>query len=72
MSEFIQGSITDDGKCREENNVNNLDEKTDCSYISSYSHFGIHHEMLSDKPRTLAYKDAILENSAMFKGKKVY
>jgi len=31
----------------------------DSSYSSSYSHYGIHHEMLRDKSRTCAYRDAI-------------
>ena len=31
----------------------------DTSYSSSYSHYGIHHEMLRDKARTCAYRDAI-------------
>lgn len=48
-----------------------LDENTDRNYIDSYSHFAIHHEMLLDKPRTLSYQDAILENSEFFKGKTV-
>ena len=33
------------------------------SYARSYAHFGIHHEMLSDRARTLAYKRAIELNS---------
>lgn len=41
------------------------------SYFSSYSHFGIHHEMLSDTVRTLAYQKAIVENKEVFNGKSV-
>lgn len=37
-------------------------------YFNSYSHFGIHHEMLSDTVRTEAYRAAILGNPSLFKG----
>ncbi|XP_050297614.1 protein arginine N-methyltransferase 1 [Anthonomus grandis grandis] len=40
-------------------------------YFGSYSHFGIHHEMLNDKVRTESYRDAILNNSDSFKDKFV-
>ena len=53
------------------NIVTNLDEHSDSSYIDSYSHFSIHHTMLADKPRTLAYQDAIMENRSVFVGKTV-
>ncbi|XP_037087094.1 protein arginine N-methyltransferase 1-like [Pollicipes pollicipes] len=33
------------------------------SYFESYAHFGIHHEMLSDRVRTEAYRDAIGRNA---------
>ncbi|KAJ7522783.1 hypothetical protein O6H91_18G026300 [Diphasiastrum complanatum] len=36
------------------------------SYFKSYSEFGIHREMLSDKVRTEAYRNAILDNPALF------
>eukprot|EP00095_Tigriopus_kingsejongensis_P006342 maker-scaffold804_size94796-snap-gene-0.21 protein:Tk06342 transcript:maker-scaffold804_size94796-snap-gene-0.21-mRNA-1 annotation:"protein arginine n-methyltransferase 3" len=34
----------------------------DSIYAGSYSHFGIHHEMLSDRVRTEGYRDAIYKN----------
>ena len=40
-------------------------------YFQSYSHFGIHEEMLKDKVRTLAYRKAILGNPALFRDKVV-
>lgn len=43
----------------------------DSDYFHSYSHFGIHHEMLDDKVRTESYQDAILQNSRLFKDKIV-
>lgn len=41
------------------------------NYFSSYSHFAIHHEMLSDTARTTAYQNAILHNQGVFHGKSV-
>lgn len=40
-------------------------------YFDSYSHFGIHEEMLKDEVRTLAYKNAIERNKHLFEGKTV-
>lgn len=47
----------------------NLDD--DSSYFDGYSHFSIHHTMLSDKVRTESYRDAILKNPSAFKEKEV-
>ena len=35
------------------------------------AHFGIHHEMLSDKVRTETYRDSVAKNVEAIKGKKV-
>ncbi|MES1911109.1 MAG: hypothetical protein MHM6MM_003594 [Cercozoa sp. M6MM] len=40
-------------------------------YFDSYSHFGIHAEMLKDRVRTMAYKRAIMNNKHLFKDKVV-
>jgi protein arginine N-methyltransferase 1 len=40
-------------------------------YFDSYSHFGIHEEMLKDQVRTRTYMRSILQNSHLFKGKTV-
>ncbi len=40
-------------------------------YFDSYSHFGIHEEMLKDEVRTMAYKNAIYRNRHLFEGKVV-
>ncbi|KAH8270182.1 hypothetical protein KR018_005395 [Drosophila ironensis] len=37
----------------------------------SYSHFGIHRKMLSDKVRTSTYRSALLQNEAVVRGKTV-
>ncbi|KAK3219341.1 hypothetical protein Dsin_013311 [Dipteronia sinensis] len=43
-------------------------KKVNESYFGSYSSFGIHREMISDKVRTDAYRQAILENPSCLKG----
>lgn len=40
-------------------------------YFKSYSHFGIHEDMLKDTVRTKTYENAICKNSHLFKGKTV-
>ena len=40
-------------------------------YFSSYSHVGIHYEMLKDAVRTDSYRTAIVDNPDLFKGKIV-
>ena len=40
-------------------------------YFDSYAQISIHEEMLQDKIRTDAYKDAILKNKHLFKNKVV-
>ncbi|ETV69729.1 hypothetical protein H257_14578 [Aphanomyces astaci] len=40
-------------------------------YFDSYSHFGIHEEMLKDSVRTKTYMNAIMQNAHLFKGKIV-
>lgn len=43
----------------------------DTYYFDSYSHVGIHREMITDHIRTDAYRNAILNNPELFKGKVV-
>jgi len=40
-------------------------------YFNSYSHFGIHEEMLKDEVRTLSYRNSICNNKHLFKDKIV-
>lgn len=54
-----------------ENGVASVSLDRDNGYFESYSHFGIHHSMLSDKVRTESYRDALLKNSATIKDKVV-
>eukprot|EP01080_Neovahlkampfia_damariscottae_P007766 gene7766-12236_t len=46
------------------------EEKLDY-YFDSYSHFGIHEEMLKDEVRTKSYRNAIYNNKHLFKDKIV-
>jgi protein arginine N-methyltransferase 1 len=53
-------------------NGSNTREKTSVDYyFDSYSHFGIHEEMLKDQVRTRAYMNAIENNKHLFKDKIV-
>jgi protein arginine N-methyltransferase 1 len=49
----------------------NTYEQNSDYYFDSYGHFGIHEEMLKDRVRTLAYRDAIMNNPQLFKDKIV-
>jgi protein arginine N-methyltransferase 1 len=40
-------------------------------YFDSYSHYGIHEELLKDKVRTPTYKTAIVENPSLFRRKVI-
>jgi len=46
-------------------------ESEDSGYAGSYAHFGIHHEMLSDRVRTESYRDAVAKNVEEIRGKNV-
>ncbi|XP_059484202.1 protein arginine N-methyltransferase 1 [Neocloeon triangulifer] len=48
--------------------VKGIKLEDDEAYFSSYAHFGIHHEMLSDKVRTETYRNALLSNEKQIKG----
>eukprot|EP00924_Labyrinthula_sp_SR-Ha-C_P000965 augustus_masked-scaffold_7-processed-gene-9.58-mRNA-1 protein AED:0.03 eAED:0.04 QI:0/-1/0/1/-1/1/1/0/359 len=59
---------------KQENGISLL-EKTSIStkdyYFDSYSHIGIHQEMLQDRVRTETYRDAILRNPSVFENRVV-
>ncbi|KAF2843267.1 S-adenosyl-L-methionine-dependent methyltransferase [Patellaria atrata CBS 101060] len=44
---------------------------SEAHYFNSYNHHGIHEEMLKDEVRTKSYRDAIYQNSHLFKDKVV-
>ncbi|KXZ55523.1 hypothetical protein GPECTOR_2g1072 [Gonium pectorale] len=45
--------------------------RVDAAYFDSYSYFDIHREMLGDKPRTEAYRDALERNPSLLRGARV-
>lgn len=47
------------------------DRSTGEYYWNSYAHFGIHEEMLKDDVRTKSYRNSIVNNRHLFKGKVV-
>ncbi|KAF0695467.1 Aste57867_13710 [Aphanomyces stellatus] len=55
----------------EEREVKPKEEDNDTYYFDSYSQVGIHKEMITDRVRTDSYRDAILNNRAVFAGKVV-
>jgi protein arginine N-methyltransferase 1 len=49
-----------------------VDEMTSKDYyFDSYAHFGIHEEMLKDEVRTLTYRNSMIHNKHLFRGKTV-
>jgi protein arginine N-methyltransferase 1 len=67
-----QNGVTNYKECvggdEEENHVNRTSKDY---YFDSYSHHGIHEEMLKDEVRTRTYQMAILNNSHLFRNKVV-
>jgi protein arginine N-methyltransferase 1 len=56
----------------EKDTLSSCDDATSKDYyFDSYSHYGIHEEMLKDRVRTETYQSAILNNSQLFKDKIV-
>lgn len=63
------GKAVDDSMC-DRDDVS--DDKTSADYyFDSYSHFGIHEEMLKDVVRTKTYQNVIYQNKFLFKDKVV-
>ncbi|XP_053681134.1 uncharacterized protein LOC128732001 [Anopheles nili] len=87
LAEQQQPSVDEDANVNEENKggdkkleqikrklqhcVSSVSVDDDQSYFNTYSHFGIHHDMLSDEVRTSSYRDAILRNTDIVKDKTV-
>lgn len=62
----------ENGKTEEKLSTTKPEEMTSRDYyFDSYAHFGIHEEMLKDEVRTLTYKNAMIHNKHLFKGKTV-
>jgi len=62
--------ITTNSNKEEENATAKPEDKSDY-YWRSYAHFGIHEEMLKDEVRMRSYRNSILNNTHLFKGKVV-
>lgn len=60
-----------DAKKEEKSNEDLLKATSADYYFDSYSHFGIHEEMLKDEVRTRTYMKSIVNNKHLFKGKTV-
>lgn len=75
------GEASAENHCDPEGNINENSEQPVCKepdemtskdyYFDSYAHFGIHEEMLKDEVRTVTYKNSMLHNKHLFKGKTV-
>ncbi|XP_002514159.2 protein arginine N-methyltransferase 1.1 [Ricinus communis] len=64
--------IAIDDESMGEADVSCIDDKTSADYyFDSYSHFGIHEEMLKDVVRTKTYQNVIYQNKFLFKNKVV-
>lgn len=61
----------DSTMCEQEDSVARDDKTSADYYFDSYSHFGIHEEMLKDVVRTKTYQNVIYKNSFLFKDKVV-
>ncbi|XP_043479685.1 protein arginine N-methyltransferase 3 [Leptopilina heterotoma] len=58
--------LDDEPQPLKERSVKSVSCDIDKGYFNTYSHFAIHHEMLTDKVRTESYRDALLMNSHTF------
>ncbi|XP_022933999.1 protein arginine N-methyltransferase 1.1 [Cucurbita moschata] len=64
--------VIEDSACEPAQSLDDKDDKTSADYyFDSYSHFGIHEEMLKDSVRTKTYQNVIYQNKFLFKDKVV-
>jgi len=71
-SDGINGTTSTTSASSKEAKAENKDDDERTSkdyYFDSYSHHGIHEEMLKDEVRTKTYQTAILKNRHLFEGK---
>ena len=61
----------EDGKKGDSTGSGGDDRTSKDYYFDSYSHHGIHEEMLKDEVRTRTYQMAVLDNKHLFEGKTV-
>ncbi|XP_031473850.1 probable protein arginine N-methyltransferase 1 [Nymphaea colorata] len=60
-----------ESSCELNESIIGIDKTSADYYFDSYSHFGIHEEMLKDSVRTKTYQNVIYKNSFLFKDKVV-
>ncbi|KAK1265365.1 putative protein arginine N-methyltransferase 1 [Acorus gramineus] len=66
-----EASNLEDSTCTPSEAIVGLDKTSADYYFDSYSHFGIHEEMLKDTVRTRTYQNVIYQNTFLFKDKVV-
>ncbi|KAK1312062.1 putative protein arginine N-methyltransferase 1 [Acorus calamus] len=66
-----EASNLEDPTCTPSEAIVGLDKTSADYYFDSYSHFGIHEEMLKDSVRTRTYQNVIYQNTFLFKDKVV-
>ncbi|XP_074095629.1 arginine methyltransferase 3 [Cotesia typhae] len=66
MQKKVQNLIIEDDVDIPKRLLNSTGVINDDGYFNTYSHFAIHHEMLTDTVRTESYRDALLTNSHLF------
>lgn len=66
MTEKAQKLVLDDDFEKKTNSHGPVNSNVDKGHFNPYSHFAIHHQMLTDKIRTESYRDALLTNANRF------
>ncbi|KAK1285466.1 putative protein arginine N-methyltransferase 1 [Acorus calamus] len=66
-----EASNLEDTTCTPSEAIVGLEKTSADYYFDSYSHFGIHEEMLKDTVRTRTYQNVIYQNTFLFKDKVV-
>ena len=65
------GTCSADGLCEDKKDASSSPSSSPSTssdyYFDSYAHFSIHRQMIKDRVRTEAYRDAILQNRHLFK-----
>lgn len=66
MTTKAQKLVLDENLDESDGTTGSRNGNVDKGYFNTYSHFAIHHEMLTDKVRTESYRDALLTNANRF------
>lgn len=71
VAEEIPASAPADTTVSNDGDTKAVDMTSKDYYFDSYAHFGIHEEMLKDEVRTTTYRNAMYNNTHLFKNKVV-